>query len=369
MRSVNRRSVSLALALALLGACGTTTTAGRPSAAAPPPAAGAADRSAARRLFAANQLEAAVAAYEQLLAGPEDAGLDVEAATAMSRLAGKQASADAAQALRRRAYALLARARALGLDEPYIELFFREVAEDGTLISRPTPRYSALPEVQQAIVEGEAAFARNDYDGAVRAYGRAVALEPGNYFATLWTGDCHFARQDWDQAALWFRKAIAIDRDAETAHRYLGDVLERQQRYPEALAEYVEAVVASPYDRFPRNALQKRMEARSRPLVPQLPRGRLELGGAPIEVSPGPGGRRGLAEEVAALRAAAGLQGVDARWRPHVEALARLRDAGLLEAYVLLDRGSADVAPDYEPYRAAHREELRRYLRAYWCGL
>jgi hypothetical protein len=43
-------------------------------------------------------------------------------------------------------------------------------------------------------------------------------------------------------------------------------------------------------------------------------------------------------------------------------ALLRLKEAGLIEPYVLLNVPDNDIAKDYEPYRKQHRDLLVRYL-------
>jgi tetratricopeptide (TPR) repeat protein len=238
--------------------------------------------------------------------------------------------------------------------------------EEAVAADERRTRYSARPDVDLAVVEGERAFERGDLEGALEGYARALALEPENYFATLWTGDVHFKAQHWERAAQWFRRAVALEPNVETAHRYLGDVLRRQGRDEEALEEYIEAVIASPQSEYPKHTLQRWFQNLRKP-VPELPRDRLELGGVRIGLG-GPDGRQGLAEQVAALRKVAALQVDDGAWRERIAGLATLRDAGLLEPYVVLERFNPDVARDYAAYRAAHRKELRRYLRVYWCG-
>ncbi|PYS37996.1 MAG: hypothetical protein DMF71_17540, partial [Acidobacteria bacterium] len=46
---------------------------------------------------------------------------------------------------------------------------------------------------------------------------------------------------------------------------------------------------------------------------------------------------------------------------PSLENLVKLSNAGLLEAYLLFVRPDNGIARDYESYRAANRDKLRRY--------
>ena len=58
-----------------------------------------------------------------------------------------------------------------------------------------------------------------------------------------------------------------------------------------------------------------------------------------------------------------------ARWQPALATLERIERDGLLEAFALLERADQDLARDYPAYRKAHREQLARFIRVYWCGL
>ena len=48
-----------------------------------------------------------------------------------------------------------------------------------------------------------------------------------------------------------------------------------------------------------------------------------------------------------------------------LQLLVRIEEAGLLEAYVLFGRADEGVARDYNEYRKANRDKLRRYLVEY----
>jgi hypothetical protein len=91
--------------------------------------------------------------------------------------------------------------------------------------------------------------------------------------------------------------------------------------------------------------------------------------------------RRTLVEEVEALRlmlkvademAAAKPSNITAddtaKWGPVLKTLAEIDREGLLEAFALLERADPELAKDYAPYRAAHRDQLIRFIRVYWCG-
>ena len=91
--------------------------------------------------------------------------------------------------------------------------------------------------------------------------------------------------------------------------------------------------------------------------------------------------RRTLVEEVEGLRTmlqvAQGMTeakspqiSVDdlAKWGPVLKTLAEIDHDGLLEPFALLERADPELAKDYAPYRAAHRDKLIRFIRTYWCN-
>ena len=78
--------------------------------------------------------------------------------------------------------------------------------------------------------------------------------------------------------------------------------------------------------------------------------------------------RHSLAEESAALRAVAEAAAQDLKagkikeLNQSLANLVKLSDAGLIEPYILFVRADQGIAQDYEAYRAANRDKLRRYL-------
>src|SRR5262249_54055769 len=64
-------------------------------------------------------------------------------------------------------------------------------------------RFSENPQVEQAMLAGEAAFSRRDYDEAIKNYSRALDLEPRNYAAVLFTENAFFRKRDFSSAGEW----------------------------------------------------------------------------------------------------------------------------------------------------------------------
>jgi hypothetical protein len=47
---------------------------------------------------------------------------------------------------------------------------------------------------------------------------------------------------------------------------------------------------------------------------------------------------------------------------PSLQSLIKIKEADFLEPFVLINRADAEIAQDYLPYRAANRDQIRRYL-------
>ena len=75
--------------------------------------------------------------------------------------------------------------------------------------------------------------------------------------------------------------------------------------------------------------------------------------------------RHTLAEEVDALRLfvlALSQPGVASTLDPAFAALVKIDQAGFIEPFALLNRADKDIAEDYAPYRAVHRDTIYRYF-------
>src|SRR5580698_1883995 len=144
-----------------------------------------------------------------------------------------------------RAKAMIDRARALG-DQSQLAENLSESLKNVT--EKSTLSFSSKADVEAAMKAGEAAFAKNDFDEAIKDYKHAVELDPSNYFATLFVGDAYFSKKDFVPAGEWYTKAQVLDPDIETAFRYHADMLAKQGDYAGARKLCFEAIVASPYE-------------------------------------------------------------------------------------------------------------------------
>ncbi len=304
---------------------------------------------------------------------------------------------------RARARKLAEEAKAAGDSSALLKIVL-EIPEDGGDLA-----FAGNAAVQAAMQEGEAAFAKGEMDAAIAAYGRALALDPHQYDAAVFTGDVYFKQKDHEQADKWFSRAVEIDPNREIAYRYWGDDLMAQGRASEAKEQFISAVVAEPYNQ--RSWMGLSQWAKNQKLMLGFPRivspNQIEDKGknqTTITIDPSTMGanakqdgtdawfsytlfraawhgdkfkqtfpaekeyRHSLPEEVEGLQAVVDqvkeatkkkkIQQLD----PALASLVKLSDEGLLEAYVLISRVDKGISQDYPAYRDAHREKIRQYI-------
>ena len=304
---------------------------------------------------------------------------------------------------RARARKLADEAKAAGDDCNLLKVVL-SVPEDGGEMA-----FSGTAEVQATMQQGEAAFAKGDMDAAIAAYARALALDPHQYDAALFTGDVYFKKKDHEQADKWFARAVQIDPNRETAYRYWGDDLVAQGRASEAKEQFIGAVVANPYDQRSWMGLSQWAKAQNMILASPriLPPNQIEdkdKGHTNITIDPStlqPNAkkdgtdawfsytlfravwhgekfqkefpaekeyRHSLPEEVDGFQAVVnrvkeGLQKKEIKQLdPALATLVKLSDEGLLEPFILISRPDKGISLDYPAYRDAHREKVRQYI-------
>lgn len=355
-------------------------------------------------LYRAQKLAEAMPLFEKLHAeNPGD--VVVLGLLSFTVLANSATFSDPAERLRERARArkLAVEAVAAG-DTSSLTKIVLELPEDGS-----ESAFSDSARVQSAMEEGEAAFAKGEFDAAVAAYSRALAFDPRQYQAALFLGDVYFKKNDHAQAAHWFARAIEIDPTMEAAYRYWGDDLVAQGRFDDAREKFLDAVVAEPYNRRSWMGLTQWAQKRKLSIgFPQIiPPGQVEEkdpGHINVTIDPAsldkgakkngvscwfiytldratwhgerfqkefPGEkvyRHSLREEASAFQLVVDqvkeglkkkeIKGLD----PPLQTLVKLSDQGLLEAYILITRPDAGIVKDYPAYRQQHRDKLRRYI-------
>jgi tetratricopeptide (TPR) repeat protein len=136
------------------------------------------------------------------------------------------------------------------------------VVASGTIQAQPEPpanpsndgRY--VPEVaRQAAGEGNAAFARRDFERAYRAYSRVLDLAPDNLLGLINLGVVEYYLKKFGDAETHLKRAVQIKLDAAPAWLTLGILYMDQNRLDEALAALAQATLYDPRNARGRNYL------------------------------------------------------------------------------------------------------------------
>lgn len=398
--SIRRRTLTLSITLVVLlvGPLATVLTAQEPDP----------ERARAFQLYEEAKYTEALPAFEKLATKyPQDR--DVIKTYGFLMIGQTAYVKDAAERkdARRRGRELLVKAQQLGAEDPLLRSMLEAIPPDGG----DDAKLSSKKEAEDAMREGEAAFAKKEFAKAIEMYQLALMFDPKLYEAALFTGDCYYATAEQKKAGEWFARAAAIDPDRETAFRYWGDSLMKQGRVTEAGDKFVEAYLAEPYSRMSRSAFLnwgERVNINLNHPQVDIPTDvtAQQQGQVTISVDPnslkkddksGAGAawlmygivrvswtrteftkqypdekqyRHSLKEEAAALRGALkSYQGQQAK-NPQstdrsLQLLAKLEKEGLLESFILLALPDEGIAQDYREYRRTHLEDLRRYVKQY----
>lgn len=365
-----------------------------------------AERQRAFTLFKEGNYVAALPLFEKLAARyPADAEVVETYGLVVVGQASSLKDATARKEARKRAREILLQAQKLGANSALLKVVLEGIPADGG----EDTSFSARKEVDEAMHEGEQAFAKGDMPKALESYQRAFLLDPKLYEAALFIGDVYFATAEQKKASEWFARAAGINPDRETAYRYWGDSLMKQGRATEAGEKFVEAYIAEPYNRLPHAAFlswaEKLNVTLSHPdveiptnVTPKSDTGNLTITLDPKALKKDDSStawmvygftraswaqsefaknypeekmyRHSLKEEAAALRAA--IRVLDEKKLkdpkkvdPSLQIIARLDTEGLLEAFILLAVPDEGIARDFLPYRRSHLENLRRYVKLY----
>lgn len=361
-------------------------------------------RKKAFQLFNQDNYLQALPLFEELaLKNPDDRDVLLGLGGCLVMEAGTLEDPEAAKNELLRARKVLLKAKSLGQKSPLLENLLQTIPEDGRRTFEGSP-------AGQAMKAAEAAFARRDFDEAIRSYSKVLEYDPKNYSAVLFMGDTYFAKKDWVKAAEWYEKAIDLNPNVETAYRYYGDMLLTNGDVENSRKRLIQAVVAEPYNPITWRGLES--WARANKL--QLNRVHIDVPSnvtqkdnknITITIDPNQGedssaawlmyglskaGWRGdefkkqfpqekeyrhsLPEEVGALELAASgfVNANDAGKKkkkassvsrdPNLLLLLRLYQAKMLEPYVLLNAADEGIAQDYAAYREKNRQKLEQYL-------
>jgi tetratricopeptide (TPR) repeat protein len=358
------------------------------------------DRSRALRLCEENKFVEALPILERLnAANPDDLVLLERHAQALVAYSitlpdpGKRK--DALLAARQ----LVLHARELGDHSNIVQLLIDKIPPDGNM---DVGSFSNRKDADEALTQGDQAFARGDFPNAIEGYKRALKLDPNLYQAPLFLGDVYYKMNQPDEAGKWYAAAIKMSPDRETAYRYWGDVLVKIGKMAEARSVLIDAIVAEPYNRSTWKGIGQWAQAAGVKVappaiaVPDFKTG--EIGQSTVTLDTRGDGsecwilyvgvraswatgdlfslaypnekqyRHSLREETEALKAVADFataslkDGKIKKLQPGLQVLVNLAASGLIGPYVLLTRADQGIAQDYPGYRSQHRDKLREYL-------
>ncbi|HEY6403993.1 MAG TPA: tetratricopeptide repeat protein, partial [Blastocatellia bacterium] len=192
--------------------------------------------------------EAALILEKLHAAKPDDTAVLESLAFAISTIAVTEKDPEKRKKGFLRARSLAERAKGLGNNSERIQLMLESIPPDGNMptIAATEKRSPA----EEALMEGEAAFAKGEMERAIEHYERALKLEPKLYEAPLFIGDAYHKMGKNDKAYESYARAVAIDPDRDTAYRYWGNVLIRNNNLKGAKEKLIEGVIANPYTRL-----------------------------------------------------------------------------------------------------------------------
>jgi tetratricopeptide (TPR) repeat protein len=275
----------------------------------------------------------------------------------------------------------------------------------GQLPESGAVKFSDNPAVEQIMNAGEAAFARREFEEALKTYAKALELEPQNYSAVLFTGNTYDKMNAFAKAGEWYEQAIKLDPDVETAYRYYADMLAREGDMARARTMLIHAAVAEPYNKIVWRELHAWATINKSEInfvyagIPPDPKEAQAQGfkldaGQLAKISTAWNAyhavkakwqsaefkkhfpqeteyRHTLAEESEALLAEAGILEKLKQDKATAELVAkdqalslilRLYESRLIEPYVLFSLGDLGVARDYAAYRVQNRTKLEEYM-------
>ena len=365
-----------------------------------------AERQRAFALFKDGNYVEALPLFEKLAARyPSDAEVFEKYGLVVVGQTGYLKDAAARKEARKRAREILVQAQKLGANSALVKTVIDAIPVDGG----EDAGFSTKKEVDEAMREGEQAFAKGDMAKALELYQRAFLLDPHLYEAALFIGDVYFSTAEQKKASEWFGRATTINPDRETAYRYWGDSLMKQGRSTEAGEKFVEAYIAEPYNRLPHAAFlnwaEKLNVTLSHPdveiptnVTPKSDTSNLTITLDPNALKKDASSaawmvygftraswaqsefaknypeekkyRHSLKEEAAALRAAIRVLDEKKVKDPKkvdqsLQILMRLDKEGLLEAFILLAVPDEGIAKDFLAYRQSNVDNLRRYVKLY----
>lgn len=316
----------------------------------------------------------------------------------------KQMQGDDAAKLRQQSEGVVRQALEKHANDPVALEVLRGLNDD-----KPLPLHEPTPEAAAALHEGELLFNQRKLDEALVHYERAAALDPKYSQAWIYAGDCFYFQKKYAEAEQRFRKGVEAEPLNSQGWRFLADALVSQEKPGPAEGALMSGIAAQPSQMpnwiklnqlrtmsgFPLSSLnlvrkaQGELDPATRTLHLQIdpslkgldpakqPDAGFWMSLATQRAVEGKAAREGkasavpFATELAAWRQALAIAGqLSAKGGgelqdPALKTMQQLAKADQLEPALLLLQYKESWRAEFETWKAAHPEGVRKFIDAY----
>jgi tetratricopeptide (TPR) repeat protein len=249
-------------------------------------------------------------------------------------------------------------------------------------------QYQPTPEAKKAVHEGEILFYERKYAAAAEKYALASQLDPGYAEAILYEGDCYFMLDDMPGAESKFRQSLQINPLEGAGWRFLFDALIRQGKTEDAQLAALSAIAALPSAKPSWSRMAQISEQAGRTLTAFVLTPRASFKDSTVTYDPanGPDGdgavwlTYGMAQARESIKKApaAPFARKLAAWQTTLAVMqdlgaAKVKDQGLqdmlrfqkggqLQAAIFLLQYQEDFRPEFEAWKKADPDAIRRFI-------
>lgn len=279
----------------------------------------------------------------------------------------------------------------------------------GLTDGKPLPLHQPNAEAAAALHEGELLFNQRKLDEARVQYERAAALDPRYSTAWIYAGDCFYFQKNYAEAENRFRKGVEVEPLNSQGWRFLADALVAQEKIGLAEGALMSGIAAQPSQLPNWVKLNQLRTGSGFPLAPlnlvRKAKGELDTNTKTLNLSIDPSlksldphtqpdavlwlalatqqaiedkaGREGkasatpFATEAAAWRTAlaasgeASAKGGGELQDPALKTMQMLARADQLEAALLLLQYKESWRTEFETWKTAHPDGIRRFIDTY----
>lgn len=164
------------------------------------------------------------------------------------------------------------RAQAEGLAQQALKLDARDPIGQEVLRllteEKPAPLHAPTPEAAKLSSDGEQFFVAGKFDEAREKYMLATKADPLYSAPWIYAGDCYYAQKKWPEAEEMFRKGVTIEPLNGQGWRFLADALASQGKRAAAEEALLNGIAAQPSQMPSWGKLAQLRKAAGTPLTP-----------------------------------------------------------------------------------------------------